>query len=147
MLSCAVLSCAVLSCAVLFLMPSCRHCSTLSVDFPLVAACKRLRLLGVDVAPAVPWEITGFSLPHGPHVVLHPNLGATIKTLAPKFPTPAEVHVHPGATLILEGAGIVVHHLDVKGTLIVEAVDGAHVGALRACLWFVGWDGRNCECG
>ena len=96
----------------------------------VTAACKRLRLLGVDVAPATPWDITGFSLPHGPHVVLHPNLGAVIATLRPHFPTPADVRIQAGSTVVLEGKDITVHSLDVKGALVVEAVDGAHVGAL-----------------
>ena len=61
-------------------------------------------------------------------MVLHPNLGPTIDTLRAKFPSPSSVTIHAGATVVLEGSGIVVEHLDVKGTLIVEAVDGAHVG-------------------
>jgi hypothetical protein len=106
------------------------------------AACKRLRRLGCAVAPTEPWEITGFSLQHGPHVVLAPNVGPTIGTLATKFPTPASVSIAKNATVILNGAGISVETLDVDGTLVVNAVEGAVVGTCNVD--YVQWCVQMC---
>ena len=76
----------------------------------------------------MPWSITGFSLPHGPHVVLHPNMGPTLATLRPKFPSPRDVTIGEGSTVVLEGEGLVVERLEVNGALIVKACPGARVG-------------------
>jgi hypothetical protein len=89
--------------------------------------------LGGDVALPKPWRITGFDLPHGPHVWLSPSLGPTIDTLRPRFLTPSAVHIHDGATVVLDGTDIVVEALDVRGTLVVKAAPGAVVGTSCAC--------------
>ncbi len=63
-------------------------------------------------------------------MVLHPNVGPTLASLAVKFPKPSEVRIAAGATVLLTGSGLVVEALDVEGTLIINACEGANVGTL-----------------
>lgn len=123
--------------AALGILPRCA--SEGEVEF-YEAAAKRLRALGCDVAEAKPWEVTGFTLPRGPHIVLHPNVGPTQATLAPKFPSPADVHIADGSTLIVKGSGVVIEKLNLKGTLVIDAVDGANVVIKNLTVENSGWD-------
>ena len=107
----------------------------------VTASCKRLRKLGCDIAPPAPWEITGFHLQDGPHIVLDPNMGPTYATLAPKFPKPANVRVAPGSTLLLSGPQLIVESLNLAGTLLINAAPGAIVSTFELshrAMWTVG---------
>ena len=62
-------------------------------------------------------------------------MGPTLASLAAKFPKPSEVRIAADATVLLSGRNLVVEALDVEGTLIINACDGANGG--MGCLPFM----------
>jgi len=89
--------------------------------------CRYLRAAGADVAPPADLQVTGFSLPNPPHVVLHPSFTTTWAGAVSKISGGQKVSVSQGSTLVVEGDDIHLRSLRLEGSLIIQAVPGATV--------------------
>ena len=101
------------------------HTAT-SGEFEFYESCANmLRLAGADIPDAVSdAEFNGMKLPMGPRVVLGPNFATSFNELKPKVGT---VKVGAKSTLIVEGSGVNLKNVEVEGTLIIKACEGAQV--------------------
>jgi hypothetical protein len=92
-----------------------------------------LRSVGVHV-PASDrlLSVAGMTLQDPPHVVLHASFAVTLSQLASRFPSPGSVKISANSTVVLCG-DVTVHHLDVDGTLVIQACSGASVGQWSYC--------------
>eukprot|EP00301_Raphidiophrys_heterophryoidea_P009043 c13349_g1_i1.p1 GENE.c13349_g1_i1~~c13349_g1_i1.p1 ORF type:complete len:617 (-),score=184.27 c13349_g1_i1:65-1855(-) len=68
----------------------------------------------------------GVAVSEGAHVVLGPSFACTLAEIRQRFPQPSSVSISDKSTLVLEG-DVVVESLELDGTLIVRAQQGAQV--------------------
>ena len=54
-------------------------------------------------------------------------MGLTRATILSKFPTPSDVKISDRSVLLVEGSGVTIKSLDLDGTLVIRAVEGANV--------------------
>ncbi len=88
------------------------------------AYARQLRFVGVQAAPsAAVFEVSGFRIPDGPHVVLAPSFAVGVSQLRQRFPNPDKVRISARSTLVLEG-DVTVESLDLDGALVVRALPG-----------------------
>lgn len=92
-----------------------------------------LRATGARVAEATTRDFAGVNVPEPPHVVLAPSFSPSFAHLRAKLPTPDRVAVAAGATLVVEGSGVELRSVDVRGALVLRAAEGVRVGEWRAC--------------
>jgi UDP-sugar pyrophosphorylase len=101
------------------------HTAT-SGEFEFYESCANmLRLAGADVPAAVAdAEYNGMKLPNGPRVVLGPDVATTFTELKSKV---GSIKLGAKSTLIVEGSGVNLKNVEVDGTLIIKACEGAKV--------------------
>jgi hypothetical protein len=113
----------------------------------MAANCRALRTVGVNVLTSDRViTVAGMTLPDPAHVVLHATFAITLSQLATRFHTPECVKITANSTVVLRG-DVIIHHLDVDGTVVIEACDGAVVGqsCFRNECWFESID-KSCVC-
>lgn len=54
-------------------------------------------------------------------------MGLTRAAILSKFPTPSAVKISDRSVLLVEGSGVTIKSLDLDGTLVIRAVEGAKV--------------------
>ena len=101
------------------------HTAT-SGEFEFYESCANLlRLAGADVpAAGIDTEFNGMKLPMGPRVVLGPDVATTFEELKSKI---GKVKMGAKSTLIVEGSGVTLKNVEIDGTLVIKACEGAEV--------------------
>jgi len=89
--------------------------------------CRYLRAAGADVAAPRDAQVTGFTLPNPPHVVLHPAFTTTWAGAVSKISGGQKVSIAEGSTLVIDGGDVQLRSLQLCGSLVVQAVPGATV--------------------
>ena len=84
-------------------------------------------------------EYGGIPTLTGAKVVLCPAFGTTSLEIKSKFPTPENVSISSTSSLVLDGPNIVIKSLDLKGALVINAVDGAEVVVENVVVENEGW--------
>ena len=84
-------------------------------------------------------EVFGFKLKEPAHVVLLPSFAPSVSALRAHFPHPDRIHISSRSTVVLDGADITIHSLDVDGTLVIKAAKGAKVHVKAAKAHNAGW--------
>lgn len=97
-----------------------------------------LKQAGVDIAEPIEVHYRNIKVQQPPKVVLHPSVGSTQQQIIQHFPGKANVHIHKGATLVVEG-DVNFDALDLDGTLIIKAVSGAKVKVDNLHVKNAGW--------
>ena len=104
------------------------------------AGCKALAAAGVALPPSRVLSVFGFSLEEPPHIVLDPAFAVSFASFRAKFPTPADVSIATGSTLVVEGGrDVVFHSLHLDGALKITAVAGAEVHVRGLVVKNAGW--------
>jgi len=98
-----------------------------------------LAAAGVAVPAPGALSVFGFSLPAPVRAVFFPRLAPSLALFRARFPTPAAVRLSAASTLVVDAADCVIEALDLDGTLLVRAVDGAHVIIRRLRVANAGW--------
>eukprot|EP00937_MAST-01D_sp_MAST-1D-sp2_P001337 g1337.t1 len=103
--------------------------SAASGELALYAAnCALLRAAGADVAPAATTQHAGITLQQPPLVTFSPDFAPTAAALRRRLPKPNRVSLGARASLVVEGGGVVIESLRLRGALHIDAQEpGAHV--------------------
>lgn len=86
-----------------------------------------LKEAGVTIEDPKPLSYKGVNVEMPAKIVLTPAFGVTQAEVKSKFTGGASVKLYNDSTLVLDGANITVKALDVHGTLVIHAVEGAKV--------------------
>jgi len=95
--------------------------------------CEMLHAAGVPFAEPAKVSRGGVVVTDWPRVVVDPSFGATLASWKSKLPTPEQVSIAPGSTLVLAGDldGLCIQSLQLKGTLVIRMCAGARVTVKR----------------
>ena len=109
------------------------------------ASCEMLAACGVALPAAAEVKRAGVRVSDCPRVVVDPSFGVTLADWRAKLPTPHDVRLSPGSTLLLQGdlRGLTIHSLEVKGALTLRMVQGATVTLRRVRVSNAGWSFRE----
>lgn len=122
------------------------QCAASSEMAQYAAHCKYLAAAGVVVPPAQLWDVSGLQVNVPPRVVLCPAFAPTVTDVRAKFPAPSAVTLTQRSTLVVDGADVTIHHLDLDGTLVIKACVGASVTVRRLVVRNAGWPMERLGC-
>lgn len=105
--------------------------------------CHCLKLLGADVPLPQRDTIRGSEIGLWLIVALHPSFAPTYGKLKERVNAPA-VSMASGSALVVKGSGVYIDSLELKGALVIEAVEGASV-TVRASVKNRGWQVQKLE--
>jgi len=100
---------------------------------------KILKQAGVDIADPISISYRNVKVDQPPKVVLHPSVGVTQDQVIQHFPGKNQIHIPQGSTLIVEG-DVTFHSLNLSGTLIIRAIEGAKVKVEKLNIKNDGWE-------
>ena len=102
-----------------------------------------LRLLGAAVAPPTRRTFRGVGVDAGPAVVLAADFAPCLSLLRAKLPTPKDISVTARSTLVVRGAAVEIHSLELDGALVIEVADGASLVINSLAVKNDGWEFRE----
>ncbi|KAL1508677.1 hypothetical protein AB1Y20_004772 [Prymnesium parvum] len=107
--------------------------------------CQMLSALGVQVDVDRLVVRAGVEVIDCPRVVIDPSFGVTLDEWRSKLPSPSNIKLAPGSTLVLSGdlRKLRIESLNLKGTLVVSLAPGAEVTLKNVNEDNAGW--RFCE--
>lgn len=105
------------------------------------SACEQLAAAGVPMPPPAELSLSGVRVADVPHVVIDPSFGVGVAAWREKLPTPAQVRLERGSSLVMRGdlSGLRVESLHLRGALTVRLCKGARVTLRRVRVRNAGW--------
>ena len=90
------------------------------------SGCEMLAAAGVPLPSSVQIVRAGIEVQDCPRVVIDPSFGATLAQWCAKLPTPANIKLAPGSTLVLRGdlRGLRLESLELKVRALLTLVPG-----------------------
>ena len=80
---------------------------------------------------------------HADAVVLAADFAPCLTLLRAKLPTPADISVTARSTLVVRGAAVEIHALELDGALVIEVADGASLVINSLAVKNDGWEFRE----
>uniref|UniRef100_A0A7S2V323 Uncharacterized protein n=1 Tax=Fibrocapsa japonica TaxID=94617 RepID=A0A7S2V323_9STRA len=84
-----------------------------------------LKILGATVEMAEDQEYAGIPVSIGPLVVMEPSFATCPQEMRARFPSPENIKISSKSVLIVRGEGVVVERLDLDGSVLLDAEEGA----------------------
>ena len=87
-------------------------------------ACRRiLQSIGCNVPNATPETYAGIITVPGPAIVVKPSFALCPREYTARFPTPELINITARSTLVVRGANVTIHSLELDGALVIDVPD------------------------